>query len=357
MDREDGIVPGRDIEARAHALAGLFAEVAPRGTTDLFDSGVFEGAEPERARREWLGAALHACVRGAVATDAAPEVTADVVDAFHDLVLASGQLGPEHELQSCRAGLAERYAEYDGLARSLGQGGAAAVPYAVAAACAAHIRATDAAALRDALAPLLETLAEGATQAVLEADDPHLEWPPRAGLARVTERLDEAGVPWALGGSALLAALGLVDRVNDWDVQVDADPEPLRFRFAALPHTLHGAGGCHADHKFAFGPERVEVIVRFAFATPEGTVRIPLHRSRVWDGLPIASPEGWACAYWIMGRHDEPTERARRATRAELLFAWLGEQGADADRIAELLAEPLPDELAARLRALPPTRG
>jgi hypothetical protein len=79
-----------------------------------------------------------------------------------------------------------------------------------------------------------------------------------------------------------------------------------------------------------------------------------MHVTRHWQGLPIASPEGWAVAYWLMGRYDEPEHRVRRAARAELLFAWLTEHGADADRVTELLEEPLPAELADRMRRLLP---
>jgi hypothetical protein len=54
-----------------------------------------------------------------------------------------------------------------------------------------------------------------------------------------------------------------------------------------------------------------------------------------------------------MGQFDAPTLRARRAERAELLFAWLAEHGANAKRVEELLDEPLPGELATTLAALP----
>ncbi len=164
--------------------------------------------------------------------------------------------------------------------------------------------------------------------------------------------LPKSALSISVGGSALLASLGPVDRVNDWDVQVEADPVQLQWLFASVPHTFHGHGGCHADWKLEFLPERTELIPRFAFYAPGGVVRIPLHVSGHWRGLRIASPEGWACAYWLMGRFDAPSSRAIRAERAELLFGHLAHRGADPARIAELLAEPLPEPLAERLRAL-----
>ena len=112
--------------------------------------------------------------------------------------------------------------------------------------------------------------------------------------------------------------------------------------------------GCHADWKLAFEEARTEVIPRFAFFVPAGVVRVRLAVSRHWRGLPIASPEGWACAYWLMGEFDEPSLRERRASRAERLFAHLELAGADRERTAAMLAEPLPEPLADRLRALLP---
>ena len=47
------------------------------------------------------------------------------------------------------------------------------------------------------------------------------------------------------------------------------------------------------------------------------------------EGIPLASPEGWAIAYHLLGRH-----------------------GADRARVARLLGELLPTSLAARLAAM-----
>jgi hypothetical protein len=148
--------------------------------------------------------------------------------------------------------------------------------------------------------------------------------------------------------------LGLVDQVNDRDIQVEAGPDQVRAVFAGEPYEFHGHGGCHADWKLAFAEARTEVIPRFAFFAPAGIVHVRLSVSRHWRGLPIASPEGWACAYWLMGEYDEPSLRERRAARAESLLAHLERTGADRARAEAMLAEPLPEPLAARVRALLP---
>jgi hypothetical protein len=334
----------------AAALAAFFADVSPRLLADVRAAGVLAGADQAVAQREWQAVALHACIRGVVSDGGHGDATADLVDAFHDHVLT--QLAPEAERPALRAQLAARYDEYDGITRTLGKTGAAEVPGKIAAACARHVRPADRAALSETLTPLLEALAEGAAAALAAPAGPSVQVPPVEPLLELTARLDAAGIVWAVGASGLLASLGLVHEVNDWDVQVDADPEKLQWMFASVAHSFHGHGGCHADWKLAFEPQRTELIPCFAFYAPESIVRIPLRVSARWRGLPIASPEGWACAYWLMGQYDAPSLRARRAERAELLFGWLMQHGADMQRVAELLEEPLPGPLADKLRAL-----
>jgi len=338
----------------ARALAAFLSEVSPRLLHELAEGGALGGVAESAAAPEWRAVALHAVIRGVVAEDDRSGVNADLVDELHDLLLPS--LAPASEQGALRAHLASRYGEYDGIARTRGRKDAAAVPAAIAKACARHIGIADGTAFVAAATPLLEALAEGAAAVLAEAGVPGLELPPIEPLRRITDRLDAAGIEWGVGASGLLASLGLVDRVNDWDVQVEAEPDVVRALFSELSYEFHGHGGCHADWKLAFADARTEVIPRFAFFAPAGIVHIRLSVSRHWRGLPIASPEGWACAYWLMGEFDEPALRARRAARAESLFAHLERAGADPARTAAMLAEPLPEPLAIRLHALLPRR-
>lgn len=61
-------------------------------------------------------------------------------------------------------------------------------------------------------------------------------------VAAVLAALDAEGVPAVVGGSTLLAAHGLVDVVNDWDVVADADPAAVATALADLPHPVRRAG-------------------------------------------------------------------------------------------------------------------
>jgi hypothetical protein len=174
--------------------------------------------------------------------------------------------------------------------------------------------------------------------------------PPLEPLHAALARLAAAGIPHALGGSGLLASLGLVDRVNDWDVTCDTDLDTLAALFADQPHERFGNSGCHADHKLNLEGGGIELIAGFAFFVEGGIVRIPTRVTGHWNGLPVGSPEGWAVAYAIMGELDAAP---RRTERAERILTRLAVQGADAETIAFLLAQPLPERLAARLASLP----
>lgn len=177
--------------------------------------------------------------------------------------------------------------------------------------------------------------------------------PPLEPLRAALAKLSSAGIPHALGASGLCAALGLVDRVNDWDVTCDADLATLETLFADEPGESFGNSGCHADHKLNLRGGEIELIARFAFFVGDAVVRIPTRVTQQWNGVPVGSPEAWAVAYALMGALDDEAHRERRSARAELLFGWLEEHGADEETTRVLLAEPLPDALAQRLRALP----
>ena len=124
-----------------------------------------------------------------------------------------------------------------------------------------------------------------------------METPPIESLQRVFQRLTAAGVTCALGGSGLLASLGLVDRVRDWDITAEGDVAVIAALFADLPCELAGNSGIHADHKVMLPGESAEVIVNFAFAVEGPVIRIPTLVAGTWNGVATASPECWAAAY------------------------------------------------------------
>jgi hypothetical protein len=170
----------------------------------------------------------------------------------------------------------------------------------------------------------------------------HVKSPPLPPLLEVIRRLERAGVEVALGGSGLLAALGLGNTIRDWDLTTDAEQPGVHALLADLGVALAGSSGVHADSKVMLPSLEIECICRFAFHVDGAVVRIPSVVTRRWRGVPVGSPEAWAIAYALLGR----------AEKSERLFGWLEAQGADASIVARLLAEPLPHALAGRLATL-----
>lgn len=178
--------------------------------------------------------------------------------------------------------------------------------------------------------------------------------PPLEPLREVGRRLDAAGIVWALGGSALMHALGLSNTVHDWDLTVDVAQADAHVALRELTPTLHGNFGIHADHKVVCFGGAVEVICRFAFFRSDGgdgVIHIPTFVTRMWNGFPIGSPEAWAVAYALM-----IGEKPGRAEKSDALFEWSREHG-DSERLAVMLAEPVPADVAVRLRELLRERG
>ena len=166
--------------------------------------------------------------------------------------------------------------------------------------------------------------------------------PPLQHLLEVHRRLDAAGIAHALGASALLHAHGLEDHVGDWDINTDAGHDVLDPLFADLEPVRFGSSGIHADSKLQMFGASVELIVRMAIVAEGKVVRIPTLPRSTWNGVPVGSPEAWAVSYALLGRIE----------KSERLFRKLEQEGAHAADVARMLEEPLPEGLAARLRAL-----
>lgn len=166
--------------------------------------------------------------------------------------------------------------------------------------------------------------------------------PPLPPLLALVERMERSGIVVALGGSGLLAALGLADSVGDWDLTTDAPLEQVTAALAGEPFTHKGSDELHADQKLMLAGGSIELIVGFAYHTTRGVVRIPTRESGRWNGIPIASPEGWAVAYHLLSRPG----------KSEALWRYLEHRGADREAVALMLEQPLPPEIAARFRGM-----
>jgi hypothetical protein len=170
-----------------------------------------------------------------------------------------------------------------------------------------------------------------------------LSAPPFASLLDAAQRLEHARIEFALGGSGLLLALGLVDEARDWDLTTDAPLDRVLDSLDGIEQTLVGSSGVHADHKLVLHGGTIEIIVGFAIRSDRGVARLPTIVSGRWRGIPLGSPEVWAVAYALLGR----------AEKSELVLGHLERAGVDDAARSRLIEEPLPDLLRVRLEALP----
>jgi hypothetical protein len=138
-------------------------------------------------------------------------------------------------------------------------------------------------------------------------------------VRQVLDAIENAGLPAAIGGSGLLAALGLVQDVRDWDVTTEGDLATVEaaLRATGYPVSLAPPGDpryrTRARYLVDGGDHEVDVMVDFAVATPGGIEAFATRVTQTWLGLPIGDPAVWARAYRAI---DRPA-------RAAVLEEWL----------------------------------
>jgi len=145
------------------------------------------------------------------------------------------------------------------------------------------------------------------------------EIPDPTAVRRVLGCLEDQGLAGAIGGSGLLAALGLTQVVHDWDITTDGAPSSVEIALteAGYPYksTSAGRGNFATTALYAVDAlsHEVDVIVGFAVRSEGRRVELPTRVTGLWQGLPLADPSVWEQAYRMMGQ----------TTKADLLAAWL----------------------------------
>jgi hypothetical protein len=157
-----------------------------------------------------------------------------------------------------------------------------------------------------------------------------------AALEAVALRLQAAGVPFLLGGSGLLHALGLPVAVRDLDLVLrPGDEDALRAAAGAWWRSLtrEGTALLRSPWKaeLAVGGAAVECLGGLAWAEGERTVTMPFRAEGTWrcggTDVPLAPAAHWLLLY----EHHRPDRAAqlaaalapgaREAARAELGLA------------------------------------
>lgn len=148
--------------------------------------------------------------------------------------------------------------------------------------------------------------------------------PPLEPVSTLIASLESHKAVAAIGGSGLLASLGLVDTVRDWDVTSDAPTSVVVEALKAEGLTARfetDRGGIYATRErlvVEAGGHGIDLLLGFAARTADGVVRFPTRVVGRWLGLPIADPVVWRDAYRAIGREE----------RAILLDVWLA-RGSD----------------------------
>jgi hypothetical protein len=137
-------------------------------------------------------------------------------------------------------------------------------------------------------------------------------------VRRVVRCLEGGGLDVAIGGSGLLAALGLMDVVHDWDVTTDgpASVVELALERTGFPYreAAVGEGNFATEARYIVDGQshQVDVLVGFALRDGDRTIVLPTRVSGRWRGLPLADPAVWELAYRLLGN----------GFKADLLSRW-----------------------------------
>lgn len=155
--------------------------------------------------------------------------------------------------------------------------------------------------------------------------------PPVAALEFLNRRFRSAGIRFALGGSGLLASLGLATQVRDWDITTDAPWEKIAGLIGDLKYERVTPDGIFATAylcRIDLMGASVDVMGDFALRGPAGVYAVPTRVTGQWNGFPVGCPDAWEKAYALMGRSEKAELlRKRREQSAALLEI---ESGGDA---------------------------
>jgi hypothetical protein len=130
--------------------------------------------------------------------------------------------------------------------------------------------------------------------------------------------LDDHGIVGAIGGSGLLAALGLTQAVRDWDITTDGTPSSVERALVEVGYPYQrgtvGTGSFASAGLYIVDAEthEVDVIVGFAVRIEGQRIELPTRVTGTWRSLPLADPTVWEQAYRAMGH----------TVKADLLVSW-----------------------------------
>jgi hypothetical protein len=146
-----------------------------------------------------------------------------------------------------------------------------------------------------------------------------LTTPPLSGVRAAVAALESAGIEVALGGSGLLAAHGLVERVGDWDLTTDAPFDEVLEALAAGEVPVFAARdgapdeAPHASKALLALAGSVDLIISFALLDRSGQrIALPTIVTGRWNDLPLGDLAVWEQAYTLLGHTEHAALAAAR---------------------------------------------
>ena len=171
-------------------------------------------------------------------------------------------------------------------------------------------------------------------------------------LRRLAEKLNAAGVAWAMGASWLLCQRGILDSYHDFDLMVKecdvdrADRILTRLGMGGRQDTgdaYHGA--------YHFDGADFDVLAGAVLHTPEGEWHWVFDESAVAGyaevqgaQVPLMHLEDWYVFYSLIGKE----------ARADAIAQWWARHGVEhPERFRRVTREPLPRALEEKIKAIP----
>ena len=149
------------------------------------------------------------------------------------------------------------------------------------------------------------------------------EIPDPAAVRRILDCFEHQRLVGAIGGSGLLAGLGLTGVVHDWDLTTDGAPASVEVALveAGYPYRRGPTGvrgyATTALYIVDAGTHEIDVIVGFAVWSGGRRIALPTRVAGTWRGLPLADPTVWEQAYRVLGQRS----------KADLLALWQERSG------------------------------
>lgn len=125
-------------------------------------------------------------------------------------------------------------------------------------------------------------------------------------LKSLSNLLSAHDIHHALGGSGLLAHLGMDIEINDWDLTTTASIDDVNLALASYQKDKKAPIGLFcSDYLLNVRLESidVDVIGRFALRSGNDVISIDTIIVDYWDTVPVCCPRQWLNAYQILGDH------------------------------------------------------